>query len=967
MRTNNWLKPSYYKRIISFPFSSYRALAYLSTILTGFSALCAQIVWQKYLSILVGSESRSLTLVVSTFLFGLASGYYAFGILTEKKKWPRFLLLKYYGYTELLTAFYIGLFPIYFLFLKTLSFNSPFHFTIDILISLLALFVPTFLMGASIPILTATLPESSEEINSVHAKVYGWNALGACLGVLISAFYLLPKFGLGLTLTIVAAINLLASLVFIGNPLKGMVQKQKDPSVIPTSLPNFFYMIFIFFTGAVIISFEILFVRILNLSLGAGVYNFPMILSLFVGGLAFGSLTINKKKISMNYFLTQLGISICLLGLLFWFSPYWSIWLNHIRVSLVTIPSNYLIFRMLTYLFLFLFLFPAIFFMGRLLPLVYTFLKKNKSNYGRLCGNLYFFNTLGTVCGAIVIGYLALFIFDIDFLFKINIYILILLSIVIALFERKNVFLIALLIFTFIFTFVPTKWNRTGHYVGYFRTRAFNPRYHFKKLFFLPDLHQTSKMEYFKDGPNTTVTIINYPSNKKILSIIEPLFPVSPKEKYQSYSLIVNGKSDGNTLADFSTVFLMPSLSYLAAPKKSNLSAAVIGLGTGVSASVLAKSEDVSNVTVLEISPKVIEGVSKSPPSLNFGVFENPKVDIKEIDAFKFFTKTKKQFDIIMSEPSNPWVVGIENLFSIEFYKLASESLSKNGVLGQWLHTYDLDEFTVKIILTTLRRVFNHAELYMVGKNDIFILASQASLKNRFSGKRFSEPFLKKFYKSLGMHNKKDIYLAQILNQNQYNQGVFFGNASIHSITTPLLTYRSDKSFFLSQSSDPFNAVPQFIQDEDIKTERMKSFAKYKKTGYQKWVKKCLPLFGFSFLCNHVSIALKRYESFQNTNKTYLERFGDYNFLRSLGLLPFNQSFLTKFLAEILNKRYTNDLTLLSFINHHLRHKLYTASHKFIQIFKDKKLINDQQFQSLKSHIVNTEDFHKKYQEILKN
>ena len=73
---------------------SYRKRAYLATILTGFSALCAQVVWQRYLAILVGSEARSLTLVVAVFLCGLALGYYVFGFITERKKWPRHLLLK---------------------------------------------------------------------------------------------------------------------------------------------------------------------------------------------------------------------------------------------------------------------------------------------------------------------------------------------------------------------------------------------------------------------------------------------------------------------------------------------------------------------------------------------------------------------------------------------------------------------------------------------------------------------------------------------------------------------------------------------------------------------------------------------------------------------------------------------------------------------------------------------------------
>ena len=88
---------------------------------TGFASLCAQVAWQKYLTILVGSETRSISLVVAIFLLGLAVGYYVFGKITEGN-WSRFWLLKIYGYVELATAVYIAVFYVYFEFLKQLSF-----------------------------------------------------------------------------------------------------------------------------------------------------------------------------------------------------------------------------------------------------------------------------------------------------------------------------------------------------------------------------------------------------------------------------------------------------------------------------------------------------------------------------------------------------------------------------------------------------------------------------------------------------------------------------------------------------------------------------------------------------------------------------------------------------------------------------------------------------------------------------
>ena len=492
---------------------SYRTFVYLATILTGFAALSAQVVWQRQLAILVGSEAKSLSLTVAVFLFGLASGYFVFGKITERK-WERFLLLKIYGYTELLTALYIGVFPLYFSFLKDLSFKSPSHFFFDILVSFLALFLPTFLMGASLPVLTAVLPEKAEEVGGTHARIYGWNTLGAFFGTLVAGFYLLPQLGFTLTLLAAAWINVLAALVFVGNKLSGSVSYKPDHFVNnPSMTPNKVYMIFVFFTGAVVISFEVLFVRILNLSIGSGVYNFPMVLSLFVGSLAWGSLSVRNRQITAKFFIRQIFINVFFMGLIYMAAPYWSIWLSHIRVSLSNISSNYYAFKFVVYLFLSCFIVPAVFFMGRLLPLTYALLKKTKENYGSVCGFLYFFNTLGTVFGTIVIGYLAFYIFNLDALFKINLLLLLSLMFTLSFFEKRRISMTVAILATVLLTFLPD-WNRSGHYLGYFRIRSANSHLHFKKVFHLPR-YGPKKVLYFKDGPNSTVTFLTREQEKK--------------------------------------------------------------------------------------------------------------------------------------------------------------------------------------------------------------------------------------------------------------------------------------------------------------------------------------------------------------------------------------------------------------------------------------------------------------------
>ena len=937
--------------------SSYRKWAYLSTILTGFAALCAQVIWQRYLAILVGSEARSITLVIAIFLSGLAIGYYVFGFITERKKWSRNVLLKLYGYIELLTALYIIFFCIYFEFLKALSFNSPPYFIIDILISLLALFLPTFLMGASIPILTTTLPDNSKEVNSLHASIYGWNTLGACFGTLISGFYLLPFFGLSTSLILAGVINLFASLIFIKNPLKGNVYKQDKLPTIPSVLPNSFYIFFTFLTGAIVISFEVFFVRILHLSTqGARIYNFPLILAVFIGGLAIGSLSLTNKKISVNYLIQQLFSTIILMVFLFWIIPYWPEWFFTLKSTIGFNAFDYIVFQSILFLLILILLFPAVFCMGQLLPLAYTLMKKDVKNYGHICGALYFSNTIGTVFGAVGIGYLALYVLNIDSLFKINIYVLSVLALTIALFEKNIKYIIALSITTLIFAFLPIGWGKINNYPHYVSDKSDISIY--KKLFFFERSDSNERIIYFNDGPNTTVEINQYSMKKSDLkSFLDPLLPNIFKEG-TSYSVLTNGKSDSNTRGDFSTLFLIPILPWLFAPSNTDgLSSAVVGLGTGVSAGMLGKLEDVREIDVLEISSKVIEGIRLTPAHLNFEVMNNQKINFIEVDAFKYFTKIRKKFDIIVSEPSNVWVPGVENLFSMEFYQLASRSLTENGVLGQWIQNYSIDEKTIVMVLNTIKTVFPYTELYKIGDIDILILASQKPLNHDFSEKRIFNPFLHKFFKSIGINSKEDIYLFQILNNNQYRQLTSFTskeNKDIHSLTKPKLSYRADKARFMSYNTNLFELKPAFIRDKNkTLTRKMKVFQKYKEWSPESWRKRCSNVNGFYFLCEYMKKVIEAYSTFENTNKNYPIKLNRYSFLRRQGLIKHNNAFLDDFFSKTLKKKYIHSDTPMIYVNERMSQGDHWIAHEHITIFKNKKIISEKEYESLKNHIDN--------------
>ena len=150
------------------------------------------------------------------------------------------------------------------------------------------------------------------------------------------------------------------------------------------------------------------------------------------------------------------------------------------------------------------------------------------------------------------------------------------------------------------------------------------------------------------------------------------------------------------------------------APLHNQLQVAVIGFGTGITSGALGRFAGVKNVETLEISHVLAQRHSVFD-SVNFKVSQNPKVSVINHDAFKFLTHSDSQYDMIIAEPSNPWVVGVENLFSIELYKSARQRLSDDGVFAQWFHTYSMNLDLVKMIYSNLSVIFPYVMSYRVG------------------------------------------------------------------------------------------------------------------------------------------------------------------------------------------------------------------------------------------------------------
>lgn len=727
---------------------------------TGASGLIFQITWQRYLSFLVGAEARSISLVVGVFLLGLAAGYRYWGSRTRRRSATRSELLRLYGRAEIAIGAYALAFPVWFMVVRKLAYGLPDSFALDCLFAGLLLLAPTFLMGATVPLLTASLPKHVPKLDAWHARIYGLNTAGAVLGCWLGAFVLIPRLGLRGSLVVGAAIDIAAGAAFVmlARRLRSS-EEAGDPSQItsdlflspePLASPVAYGLAFI--SGAVTIALEMWLVRLVSLSIGGANYVFALVTGLFVFGLGIGSLSLGRAGgrggFSPARVTRELAKASIATAALYFLVPYWPNWLAALRLVVGNGAISFNLYLIAAALLLGALWLWAIVPLGRLLPLAYATIPKTKKDYGQICGNIYFINTLGTLVGAWFLGHGLLQWMNLDRAYKVGVTLVALAAIGVFWAGRRKKLVLAFSAGLALFLASPD-WDRASYYIGLFRT-AHMAEYRYEGFFKKPGLARASDIEFYKDGPDATV-------------VVERVSRDAARRQESgalraSRSIVVNGKSDGNTIGDFSTMALVATLPYLALEKPSNIKAAVIGLGTGVTAGLLSHFRDVSEVTVVEISQTVIDA-SLAFDQSNYALSRQQKARIERADAFRFFARTASTFDLVVSEPSNPWVAGVENLFTPEYYDLIKTRLAPRGAYVQWIHLYEMSEPVLGAVFRNIAQAFGRAEVYLVGPTDLAIIASPGRERRSSAhlARRFVEPFVRDAHVRIGIAEQDDL------------------------------------------------------------------------------------------------------------------------------------------------------------------------------------------------------------------
>src|SRR5262249_30733084 len=141
------------------------------------------------------------------------------------------------------------------------------------------------------------------------------------------------------------------------------------------------------------------------------------------------------------------------------------------------------------------------------------------------------------------------------------------------------------------------------------------------------------------------------------------------------------------------------------APKAETI--AVIGQGTGMTSHFLLGSPYLKALYTIEIEPEMTRASRQFLPA-NRRAFEDPRSHYVVDDAKSYFPAANRQYDLIFSEPSNPWVSGVSGLFTTEFYARVKRYLRPGGVFAQWVHIYDIDDRLLMTVLSAVQQQFKH-------------------------------------------------------------------------------------------------------------------------------------------------------------------------------------------------------------------------------------------------------------------
>ncbi len=701
---------------------------------SGFCALIYQIGWTRELRLTFGASTAATSAVIAIFIGGLGLGGFVLGKRNQDHMRP----LALYANLETIVAIAAALSPfslwvagkIYIASGGTQSLGQVGSTALRLVLATLVLFVPTFFMGGTLPAAAQAVTTDRDAHRTHLAWLYGVNTLGAVLGCLLSNFLLLEVFGTKLTLWIASLINLLVAVTARAFARSGMpASTTEEPAETQTSnAPSWFVLAAAAIVGFAFFLMELVWYRMLGPILGGTVFTFGLILAVALLGIGLGgaAYTIQMRKREPTLF--AFGVT-CLLEAALIAAPY-ALGDRVAILALLLRPVGAMGFGgfILGWFFIAtVVVFPAAFISGLQFPLLIALLGRGTRQIGRQVGLTYAWNTIGAILGALAGGFGLIPLLTAPTCWRLVAWLLALLgtaACAVASVRGKLRWALlapAAIIIATIFMLRaegPTAaWRHSPIGAGRLSDEHLTNSNSIREL-----IHTRRRM--------VTWQVYGVESSVALAA-----------ESAGGLSFLVNGKNDGNSTGDAATQVMSGLVGALLHPNaKQSL---VIGLGTGSSAGWLGAVPTMDHVEVVELEPRIVH-VARVCAPINADVLNNPKVHITFGDAREVLLTSRNRYDIIFSEPSNPYRAGVASLFTRDYYAAAADRLNPDGLFLQWVQGYEVDTETIRSLYATVASVFPVIETWQLRESDLLLVATRHPLRYNPDELRrliYQEPF----------------------------------------------------------------------------------------------------------------------------------------------------------------------------------------------------------------------------------
>jgi spermidine synthase len=686
-----------------------KSILYVIFFLSGATGLVYEVIWVRLTGLVFGNTSHAISTVLGAFMAGLALGSWKLGHRADRTENP----LRMYGLLEIGIGISAAVVPLVFRALDTFYWSVAPSVSaipggggfIRFGASFVILLTPTFLMGGTLPVLTRFFTENVNEVERKVGVLYALNTFGAAAGSLAAALVFIPVLGNMRTTLIIAAVNVAIGLfaIWLSERSPDTEREAEQPALLMEEpLPSNpgadrLILLTLAVSGFVSMMYEVSWTRALSAMIGSSTYAFSIMLITFLVGIALGSSIISRRKPAATLRLLgllQLGVAIgglvFLVGYLV--APYALVAL--IRAFFYSFPAILTIqFILCAALMIF-----ATLCMGATFPVASQMYSSKFVFLGRSIGNIYSVNTLGAILGSLLAGFVLMPIIGTERTILAGLFFNSAMALLLLTESKSGRIAQAAALILLLVATVSMRGQLFWHPDSMDRgILVYSRQIEARPELTINEHYEDTDVVYFKEGNNATISV----------------------RKGENYlGLRTNGKVDASNRDDMITQLTIGFLPGFYHPNPKN--ALVIGYGSGVTVGAAAAIPELEEIDCIEIEPAV---VSAGPwfSEINRKSYENPKVKVTFNDARNYMNMTRKQYDIIISEPSNPWIAGVASLFTAEFYDRAAEVLKPDGVFAQWIQLYELDPEDLRMILNEVQRKFPEVSVWITDSDLIMI------------------------------------------------------------------------------------------------------------------------------------------------------------------------------------------------------------------------------------------------------